>query len=421
MMIKEKLGIDLFDKCRGDGGYFGYFRARDDMFFSRPVLDGVPGPRMKYQGREVIMWAINNYLGLAGSGAVKSAARKSLEAWGTFTPMGSRMLTGNTDRHIALERKLAAFLQKPASAVFNYGYLGVMGTISALVGPDDVILMDRLSHASIVDGTILASAGRRFRPFKHNDLNHLEHHLRAANRLRRGGILIVIEGVYGMRGDLADLPGICELKERYDARLFVDDAHGFGVMGENGRGIGEYYDVQDKIDLYFGTFAKAFAAIGGVTAGEEEVVRYIKYNARTNVFAKSLPMIYVDALEATLELIENRPEYRRRMWEVARRLQEGLTALGYDIGDTRSPITPVYVPAGSEQIAMGMIKMLREDYGIFVSGVTYPVVPREVVMFRMIPTASHSDEDVDVTVEAFRKMRDRMELDLSQKPSLRNR
>jgi glycine C-acetyltransferase len=421
MMIKEKLGIDLFDKCRGDGGYFGYFRARDDMFFSRPVLDGVPGPRMKYQGREVIMWAINNYLGLAGSEAVKSAARKSLEAWGTFTPMGSRMLTGNTDRHIALERKLAAFLQKPAAAVFNYGYLGVMGTISALVGPDDVILMDRLSHASIVDGTILASAGRRFRPFKHNDLNHLEHHLRAANRLRRGGILIVIEGVYGMRGDLADLPGICELKERYDARLFVDDAHGFGVMGENGRGIGEYYDVQDKIDLYFGTFAKAFAAIGGVTAGEEEVVRYIKYNARTNVFAKSLPMIYVDALEATLELIENRPEYRRRMWEVARRLQEGLTALGYDIGDTRSPITPVYVPAGSEQIAMGMIKMLREDYGIFVSGVTYPVVPREVVMFRMIPTASHSDEDVDVTVEAFRKMRDRMELDLSQKPSLRNR
>jgi glycine C-acetyltransferase len=420
-MIKEKLGVDLFDKCRTDGGYFGYFRARDDMFFSRPVLDGVPGPRMKFHGREVIMWAINNYLGLAGNEAVKSSARKSLEAWGTFTPMGSRMLTGNTDRHIALERKLAAFLGKPAAAVFNYGYLGVMGTISALVGADDVILMDRLSHASIVDGTILASAGRRFRPFKHNDLDHLEHHLKAANRHRKGGILIVIEGVYGMRGDLADLPGICDLKERYDARLFVDDAHGFGVMGDNGRGIGEYYDVQEKIDLYFGTFAKAFAAIGGVTAGEEEVVRYIKYNARTNVFAKSLPMIYVDALEATLELIETRPEYRKRMWEVARRLQEGLTELGYDIGDTRSPITPVYVPAGSEQTAMGMIKMLREDYGVFVSGVTYPVVPREVVMFRMIPTASHSDQDVDITVEAFKKMRDRMALDLSQKPSLRNR
>jgi glycine C-acetyltransferase len=419
--VKEKSMPDLFDKCRGDGGYFGYFRARNDMFFSRPVLDGVPGPRMKYQGEEVIMWAINNYMGLACNEEVRAAARESLEQWGTFTPMGSRMLTGNTDRHIALEQKLAAYLQKPAAALFNYGYLGVMGTISALTGPDDVIVMDRLSHASIVDGTILASAGRRFRPFKHNDMNHLEHHLRAANRLRKGGILIVIEGVYGMRGDLADLPGICDLKERYGARLFVDDAHGFGVMGEHGRGTGEHFGVQDRIDLYFGTFAKAFAAIGGVTAGEEEVVRYIKYNARTNVFAKSLPMIYVDALETTLDLIENRPEYRRRMWEVAKRLQNGLVAEGYDIGDTKSPITPVYVPTGSEQIGMQMIKMLREDYGVFVSGVTYPVVPREVVMFRMIPTASHSDEDVDLTIEAFKKMRDRMNLDLSEKPSLRNR
>ena len=419
--IKEKGMPDLFDKCRGDGGYFGYFRSRNDMFFSRPVLDGVPGPRMKYQGKEVIMWAINNYMGLAGNEEVRKAAGKSLEAWGTFTPMGSRMLTGNTDRHIALEAKLAAYLQKPAAALFNYGYLGVMGTISALTGPDDVIVMDRLSHASIVDGTILASAGRRFRPFKHNDMNHLEHHLKAANRLRKGGILIVIEGVYGMRGDLADLPGICDLKERYGARLFVDDAHGFSVMGEHGRGTGEHFGVQDRIDLYFGTFAKAFAAIGGVTAGEEDVVRYIKYNARTNVFAKSLPMIYVDALDTTLDLIQNRPEYRSRMWEVARRLQKGLTAEGYDIGDTRSPITPVYVPAGSEQIGMQMIKMLREEFGVFVSGVTYPVVPREVVMFRMIPTAAHSDEDVDMTVEAFKKMRDRMNLDLSEKPSLRNR
>jgi glycine C-acetyltransferase len=419
--VKDRAAPDLFDKCRGEGGYFGYFRARDDMFFSRPVLEGIPGARMKYQGKEVIMWAINNYMGLAGNEAVKDAARKSLEQWGTFTPMGSRMLTGNTDQHIALEKKLAAYLQKPAAALFNYGYLGVMGTISALTGPDDVIIMDRLSHASIVDGTILASAGRRFRPFKHNDMNHLEHHLKAANRLRKGGILIVIEGVYGMRGDLADLPGICELKERYGARLFVDDAHGFGVMGEHGRGTGEHFGVQDRIDLYFGTFAKAFAAIGGVTAGEEEVVRYIKYNARTNVFAKSLPMVYVDALETTLDIIENQPVHRQRMWEVAKRLQKGLVAEGYDIGDTKSPITPVYVPAGSEQIAMQMIKMLREDYGVFVSGVTYPVVPREVVMFRMIPTASHSDEDVDLTVEAFKKMRDRLNLDLSEKPSLRNR
>jgi glycine C-acetyltransferase len=296
-----------------------------------------------------------------------------------------------------------------------------LGTISSLIGPDDLIVMDRLSHASIVDGTILASGGRRFRPFKHNDLDNLEFHLKAANKTRKGGILIVTEGVYGMRGDLADLKGICELKERYEARLYVDDAHGFGVMGENGRGTGEHLGVQERIDLYFGTFAKAFAAIGGVTAGEEQPVRWIKYNARTNVFAKSLPLVYVAALSASLAEVRGRPELRRRMWEVAGRLQRGLTALGFDIGDTASPITPVYVPAGSEQTAMGMIRMLREDFGIFVSGVTYPVVPPGVVMFRMIPTAAHSDQDVDQTIEAFRQMRDRLKLDLSQKPSLKNR
>jgi glycine C-acetyltransferase len=272
-----------------------------------------------------------------------------------------------------------------------------------------------------VDGTLLASAGRRFHPFKHNDLDNLEFHLKAINKNRQGGVLIVTEGVYGMRGDLADLKGICELKERYGARLYVDDAHGFGVMGENGRGTGEHLGVQERIDLYFGTFAKAFAAIGGVTAGEEAPIRWIKYNARTNVFAKSLPLVYVAALSATLAEVRERPELRRRMWEVAGRLQKGLTDLGYDIGDTASPITPVYVPAGSEQTAMGMIKMLREDFGVFVSGVTYPVVPPGVVMFRMIPTAAHSDQDVDRTLEAFRQMRDRMKLDLSQKPSLKNR
>jgi glycine C-acetyltransferase len=417
----EQAARDLFDKCRGEGGNFGYFRARGDMYFSRPVLGGLPGPHMSFQGKEVIMWAINNYLGLAGHPKIREAARRSLERWGTFTPMGSRMLTGNTERHIALEKKLAAFVGKPAAALFNYGYLGVLGTVSALVGPEDVVIMDRLSHASIVDATVLASAGRRFRTFKHNDLDNLEFHLKGADRERKGGILIVTEGVYGMRGDIADLKGICALKERYAARLFVDDAHGFGVIGPDGRGAGAHLGVQEQIDLYFGTFAKAFAAIGGVTAGEEEPVLYVKYNARTNVFAKSLPMVYVDAIDATLELIQSEPEHRERMWQVARRLQDGLVQMGFDIGDTASPITPVYVPAGSEQTAMAMIRMLREDYGVFVSGVTYPVVPLGVVMFRMIPTASHSDEDVERTLKAFANLRDRMNLDLSQKPSGRNR
>jgi glycine C-acetyltransferase len=413
--------LDLFEKCYGEEGYFGYFRARDDTYFSRPVLDGVPGPRMAFQGREVIMWAINNYLGLAGNAQVKEAARQALERWGTFTPMGSLMLTGNTSRHQALERELAEFLQKPAAVIFNYGYLGVLGTISALVGPTDVILMDRLSHASIVDATVLASAGRRFHPFKHNDMDNLEFHLKVANRDRRGGLLIVTEGVYGMRGDLANLKNICELKERYGARLYVDDAHGFGVMGPNGRGTGEHLGVQERIDLYFGTFAKAFAAIGGVTAGEEQPVRYIKYNARTNVFAKSLPLLYVEALSATMQVIRTHPELRENMWRIARLLQGGLTELGYDIGDTASPITPVYVPAGDLATAMSMIRLLREEYGIFVSGVTYPVVPRGVVMFRLIPTASHSEEDVGRTLAAFKGLRERMKLDLSSKPSALNR
>ena len=385
------------------------------------MLEGMPGSRMRFQGRPVIQWAINNYLGLAGDPAVKDAARKALEEHGTCEPMGSRMLTGNTAAHVELERRLAAFLRKPASVVFNYGYLGVIGTIGALVGPGDIVIMDRLCHASIVDGAVLASAGHRFRTFKHNDLDDLERHLKAADRERTGGILILTEGVYGMRGDLADLPGICALKERYGARLYVDDAHGFGVMGAGGRGAGEHLGMQDGIDLYFGTFAKAFAGIGGVTAGSEAPVRWILYNARTNVFAKSLPLVYVAAVLATLDQIERRPELRERMWAAAHRLQDGLVDLGYDIGDTRSPITPVYVPAGDMPTAMAMVRSLREDHGIFVSGVTYPVVPPGVVMFRMIPTAGHTDADVDETLAAFRALRDGMRLDLTQKPSLRNR
>jgi glycine C-acetyltransferase len=376
---------------------------------------------MGFEGREVIMWAINNYLGLATSPEVHRAAQAALKEWGTGTPMGSVMLTGNTEHHIALEKRLAAFLGKPSATIFNYGYLGVIGSIASLVGPDDVVIMDKLCHASIVDGTHLASIGKRFRPFKHNDMENLEFHLKGARRNTKGGVLIVTEGVYGMRGDIADLRGICALKEKYGARLFVDDAHGFGVMGPSGRGAGEHLGVQERIDLYFGTFAKAFAAIGGVTAGEEAPVRWIKYNSRPNVFAKSLPLIYVAAVSAALEQVQTRPELRERMWAVTRRLQDGLVKLGFDIGDTASPITPVYVPAGSLQTAMAMIKTLRQDYGVFVSGVTYPVVPPGVVMFRMIPTAAHTDRDVDVTLEAFRSLRDKLKLDLSQKPSLKNR
>ena len=404
---------DLFGKCRSNGGYFGELRVRNDRYFSRPMLDGLPGPRMIFEGKEVVMWAVNNYLDLAGNLEILKIAAKSLETHATSTPMGSRLLTGNTKRHRELEQKLAKFIGKQSAVVFNYGYMGVLGTISALIGADDEVIIDKLSHASMVDAAILASAGRRFRVFRHNDMGSLEQQLKSSSKHRKGGILIVTEGVYGMRGDLAKVDAICELKEKYGARLFIDDAHGFGVIGPGGKGIGEHFGVQDKVDLYFGTFAKAFAAIGGVTAGDEDVVEYVRYNARTNVFAKSLPMVYVDVIEATLGMVEDGEARRERMWEVARRLQKGFVDLGFDIGDTQSPITPVYVPAGDMPTGMAMIKMLREDYGVFVSGVMHPVVPQGVVLFRMIPTAAHTEQDVDQTLAAFKEMRDRLKLDPS--------
>ncbi|MGA2477396.1 MAG: aminotransferase class I/II-fold pyridoxal phosphate-dependent enzyme [Spirochaetia bacterium] len=412
---------DLFDKCRTDEGYFGAFRARKDMYFTQPVLEGRVGPRMRFQGRDVIVWALNNYLGIAGREELTAAAATALAEHGPSAPMGSRLLTGNTGEHIELEHRFASFCQKPASIVFNYGYLGVLGTVSALVGRDDVVVIDSLSHASMIDATMLASGGRRFRPFKHNDMEDLERHLRAAQKDRKGGILIITEGVFGMKGNLAKLPEICRLKEKYGARLFVDDAHGFGVMGPGGHGTGEHLGAQAGIDMYFGTFAKTFAAIGGVTAAESDVVEWIRYNARTNVFAKALPLVYVRTVEKALSIIESEPQLRERMWSIAHRLQAGLIDLGFDIGETESPITPVYVIAGDEKTAMSMIVMLREKYGVFVSAVSYPVVPRGVILFRMIPTAAHSEEDVDRTLGAFREMRDAMRLDLSTKPSQQNR
>ncbi|MDE0026371.1 MAG: pyridoxal phosphate-dependent aminotransferase family protein [Spirochaetaceae bacterium] len=403
---------DLFAKCRGDGGYFGVYRAAGDKYVVRPILDSLPGPHMESGGRRVIMWGINSYLGLTGNERIKAAAEASVARYSTCTPMGSRLLTGNTTRHEALEQRLAEYCGKQASVLFNYGYLGVMGTISALIGPKDVVIIDKLSHASMIDGTILAMAGRRFRPFRHNDMESLEQQLRAERERGAGGILIVIEGVYGMRGDLANLPDIAALARRYEARIFIDDAHGFGVMGAGGRGTAEHFGVQDEIDLYFGTFAKAFAAIGGVTAGDPEVIEYIRFNARTNVFAKALPMVYVDVLDATLDEILAHPEYRARMWHNAHALQRGLVELGYSIGDTQSPVTPVYIPSGPET-GRAIMVMLREEYGVFLSGVTYPVVPRGINLFRMIPTALHTDQDVADTLAAFAEIRDRLKLDLA--------
>lgn len=401
--------MDIFAKCDTDAGYFGQFRARGDKYFSRPILDSVPGNRMVFQGKECVMWSINNYLALAGNEEVKAVARETLEKYSTSSPMGSRMMTGNTPRHLALEEALAEYCEKDAAILFNYGYLGVLGTLASLVESNDTIIIDKLSHASMIDGTHLARGN--YRVFQHNDMNDLEKQLKQVNDKGKGGVLVVTEGVFGMEGDLADLPGICELKDKYGARLFVDDAHGFGVMGENGQGTGSYYGLQDKIDIYFGTFAKAFASIGGVSASEKRVCEWILYNARTQVFAKSLPMIYVETLLKTLEIIKTEKARRKRMWEVTGKLKSGLSELGYNIGNVPSPITPVYVPVGDIQIGALILMKLR-SLGVFVTGVIYPVVPKGIVLFRMIPTAAHTDEDIEITVDAFRKVRDDLKLDL---------
>ena len=405
-------GSDLFAKCDTDGGYFGAYRMAKDKYFTQPVLEGPIGPRMQFEGKEVIVWSINNYLGLAQHPHIHERAQQTVAEHGTWTPMGSRLLTGNTHRHMALEARLARFMQKEASVVFNFGYMGVIGTIHALVGEADTVIIDSLSHACIVDGALLASRGKQFRVFRHNDMNSLEEQLKATNAKRRGGVLVVTEGVFGMTGDLALLPDICTLKEQYDARLFIDDAHGFGVMGATGAGTAEHLGVQDRVDLYFGTFAKSFAAIGGVTAGQERVVDYIRYNARPNIFAKSLPMVYVEAVDAALDLVESDIARREQVWHIARRLQQGLADLGFDLGATSSPITPVYLPAGDEETAVRAMRLMRSTYGVFVSAVTYPVVPRGVVLFRLTATAAHTDEDVDRTLEAFEKLR--MHLNLTK-------
>jgi glycine C-acetyltransferase len=401
--------MDLFAKCKTDGGYFGMMRARNDYFFVRPVLDPKPGREMLYEGKKVVQWSINNYLGLAENEELWAIAVEAARTYGPGAPMGSRMMTGNTSRHLDLERKFAAYMGKEAAILFNYGYLGVLGTIQALCDTTDTILIDKLAHASMVDAMFMSRA--QFRVWKHNDMNSLEAHLKKAHKDRKGGVLVVTEGVFGMTGDVAPMGDICYLKDKYDARLFVDDAHGFGVVGPTGRGTGEIYGCQDKIDVYLGTFAKAFAAIGGVAGAQKDVVEWVRFNARTQVFAKSLPIIYVEVLTRALDFVVNDQWRRDRMWEVNRKLKAGLRDLGYLVGEVPSPVTPVFVHLKDLQIALAIIKGMRDE-GIFITGVMYPVVPRDIVLFRMIPTASHTDEDVERTISAYKKVRDDLHLDL---------
>ena len=404
---------DVFDKCATAEGYFGVLRAQGDNYFTRPKLNGLPGPRMDYLGKEKIMWSVNNYLGLANNEEVKKVAAETLEYYSVSSPMGSRMMSGNTDEHTALEKRLADFEQKEDAVLFNYGYMGVIGTIDSMTSPDDVIILDKLAHACIVDGSMSSRA--QVRVFRHNDMDSLEMVLKHVNKNRKGGVLIVTEGTYGMTGDLAPLKEICDLKEKYEARLFIDDAHGVGVMGKSGKGAGEYFGVQDRIDIYFGTFAKAFASIGGFTATNKNVVEWIKYNARTQVFAKSLPMVYVKALGKTLDLIIDGDERRKKLWDISNKLKNGLRDLGYFIGTGESPICSVFIPVGDgdvHQIGGGMVRYLREN-GVFVTAVIYPVIPLGLCMLRMIPTTAHTQAEVDETLALFKRMREEHSLNLT--------
>ena len=407
------MAVDLFDKCKTDSGYFGPLRASGDRYYTRPLLNSLPGTRMEYQGKEKIMWSVNNYLGLAGNEEIKKVAVEAIQKYSVSSPMGSRMMSGNTDEHLTLERQLADYSHKEDSILFNYGYLGVLGTIDSLTSSEDTIVVDKLAHACIVDGAMLAQS--QIRVFRHNDMDSLELVLKHVNRNRKGGVLIVTEGTFGMTGDLANLPDMCTLKEKYNARLFIDDAHGVGVMGPQGGGTGEHFGVQDQIDVFFGTFAKAFASIGGFTATSAEVIEWIKYNARTQVFAKSLPMVYVKSLQKTLSMVIDGAARREKLWRISESLKNGLRDLGYYIGSGGAPICSVFIPVGDEdapRIAMTMVRYLREK-GAFVSAVVYPVIPLGLCMFRMIPTAGHEQADVDATVEVFKQMREDLSLNLN--------
>src|SRR5690554_764251 len=373
-----------------------------------PKLEGEIAPRMKFRGKEVLTWSLNNYLGLANHPEVRKADEEAAKKWGAGYPMGARIMSGNTDLHEKLERNLAEFVSKESAYLLNYGYQGIMSVIDALIDRKDVIVYDGECHACIIDA-LRMHMGKRF-VYPHNDMVSLEKQLQRAQRLTSesgGGILVITEGVFGMTGNMGNIKGVVELKEKYNFRLLVDDAHGFGTMGKTGAGVGEEQGVQDQIDLYFSTFAKSMASIGAFIAGNEEVIRYLKYNMRSQIFAKSLPMIMVEGALKRLDLLMNKPELKENLWKVVKALQNGLKDKGFDIGATTTPVTPV-VLNGTVGEAATLSKDLRENYNIFCSVVIYPVIPKGMIILRLIPTAVHSIDDVNETIAAFEAIKEKL-------------
>ena len=393
---------DIFERLLRNQGPLGQHRERAHGYFAFPKLEGDIGSRMKFRGREKIVWSLNNYLGLANHPEVRKADADASAQFGLATPMGARMMSGNTNYHEQLEKELAEFVQKEDAILLNFGYQGMSSTIDVLCGRHDVIVYDAESHACIIDG-LRMHAGHRY-VFKHNDVADLEKQLQRATALidkqKSGGILVITEGVFGMAGDQGKLKEIAALKDSYSFRLLVDDAHGFGTLGATGAGAGEAQGVQDKIDLYFSTFAKSMASIGAFLAGDKNIIDYIRYNIRSQIFAKSLPLPLVIGNLKRLELLRTHPELREKLWANVNMLQEGLKARGFDIGKTDSPVTPIYMTGGVEE-ATAMVMDLRENHHIFCSIVVYPVIPRGHIIYRIIPTAVHTAEDIELTLKAF--------------------
>lgn len=401
---------DIFERLIKNYGPIGQHRERAHGYFAFPKLEGEISSRMKFRGKEMVVWSLNNYLGLANHPEVRKADAEGAANYGLALPMGARMMSGNSDLHEQLEAELAAFVMKEDAALLNYGYQGMVSIIDVLCSRHDIIVYDAESHACIIDGLRL-HPGHRY-VFKHNDLEDCEKQLQRATALIEkqgtGGILVITEGVFGMAGDQGKLKEIAALKDKYDFRLLVDDAHGFGTLGKTGAGAGEEQGCQDEIDLYFSTFAKSMASIGAFIAGDRQIIDYIRYNIRSQIFAKSLPMPLVVGNLKRLELLRNHPELKEKLWSNAMKLQNGLKERGFDIGKTDSVVTPVYMSGGVEE-ATAMVMDLRENYSIFASIVVYPVIPKGHIIYRLIPSAVHTDEDIELTLKAFEETKKKLD------------
>ncbi len=408
---------DLFDKIYKNKGPLGKWASIAEGYFVFPKLEGPISNRMMFNGKEVITWSVNDYLGLANNTEVREVDAKAAEQYGSAYPMGARMMSGHTNLHEKLESELAKFVSKESAYLLNFGYQGILSTIDTLVTKNDIIVYDIDSHACIIDGVRL-HLGKRF-TYQHNDMKSLEKNLERATKLAEqtgGGILVISEGVFGMRGEQGKLKEIVALKEKFKFRFLVDDAHGFGTLGKTGAGAGEEQGVQDQIDVYFATFAKSLASTGAFVAGDSEIIEFLKYNMRSQMFAKSLQMQLVVGALKRLDLLKTRPEFKQKLWENVNLLQSGLKERGFDIGSTQSCVTPVYLK-GSIPEAMSLVKDLRENYHIFCSIVVYPVIPKGLILLRLIPTTSHNIEDINETLDAFSSIRKKLEKGFYKKAS----